>query len=169
MLRLAWVSLDDHPVTAWHLDPVTLREVVDDHAALEHELDVAAPVDRIWLLRVLGRSRDAVAEGRRLLPIAEDPWRPLLLVAHAHHWLREWTEAAQLQDQALQRAIGTAREATTRQHIGKRLLDEGRGPEAVVQLVLALQLRETAGADPALVTSSRDAVHRARATIAARR
>lgn len=82
-------------------------------------------------------------------------------------WLCEWAEAARLQDDALRRAVFTPREATTRQHVGKRLLDEGRGPEAVVQLMLALRLREMAGADPELVASSQEAVRRARAATGA--
>ncbi len=162
------MGLDDAVVASWHLDPVTLRETVDDRAALEYERGVAAPVDRSWLLRVLGRSRAAVVEGQLLLTTAEDPWRLLLLVAHAHHWLGEWVEAARLQDDALRRAVNTPREATTRQHIGKRLLDEGRGAEAVVQLVLALQLREAAGVDADLVRSSRAALLRARVANGAR-
>ncbi len=150
-------------MAAWHLDPVTLREVVDDRATLKRELEAAAPVERIWLLRVLGRPRDAVVEGRRLLPDEQDSWRLSLLLAHAHHWLGEWPEAARLHDLVLQVVVDTTREPTTRQHIGKRLLDEGRADEALVQLEHALRLRELAGADPELIASSQAAVTRARA------
>ncbi|MBO0841420.1 MAG: hypothetical protein J2O49_11435 [Sciscionella sp.] len=51
----------------WHVDPLTLREVVDDRAELERRLVDAAPADRVWLLRVLGRLDDALTLGQRLL------------------------------------------------------------------------------------------------------
>lgn len=41
--------------TGWHIDPDTLREVVDDRGQLEDDLSTATPADRVWLLRLLER------------------------------------------------------------------------------------------------------------------
>lgn len=138
--------------------------MVVDHVALERDLATADPINRLWLLRVLGRARAAVTKGRRVLAATDDPWRVLLLLAHAHHWLGERPSAEELEEEAQRRAVGTPREATTRQHIGKRLLDEGRRDDAITELTGAAQLREAAGVSFELVASSRTALHRAQST-----
>jgi tetratricopeptide (TPR) repeat protein len=152
------------PQGGWHLDPRTLREVVDDRPALEAVLGVASPTDRVWLLRVLGRVEAAVAEGDFLLAGSPD-WRDVLVVAHAHHWRGNFARAAELQSRALAIAGSPERLATTRQHIGKRLFDEGRIGEALLEFEAALALRTLLGSE--LVESSRKAARRARQLLGA--
>lgn len=148
----------------WHIDPTTLREVVDDREALLAELESAGPVDRGWLLRVLGRGAEAAEEGERLLGAAapdDGVWRVLLLVAHAHHWQGDHDRAAKLQDAAATLADSPGRRATTAQHVGTRLLDHGRVHEALAAFEEAVRLREALG-DAATLRSSRLAATRAR-------
>lgn len=152
------------PGDAWHLDPLTLREVIDNRGALEAALDEATPVDRVWLLRVLGRVDAAVAEGDFLLA-GTSGWRDVLVVAHAYQWRGDFARAAQLQLRALALAETPSRLATTRQHIGRRLFDEGRLTEALLEFEGALALRTLIG--PALVESSRMAAARVRELLGA--
>lgn len=145
------------PADAWHIDPVTLRDVADDRPALEAALIDAAPPDRVFLLRILGRVDQAIAEGEKLLAGACD-WRTLLLVAHAYEWNGEFARAAALQRRALALADTPSRLATTQQHIGKRLFDEGLYGKALLKFEEALATRTLI--DPELARSSQVAVDR---------
>ena len=72
----------EHPEhTGWAIDPAGLREVLTDRRRVEAALPHAEPVQRLFLLGLLGQARQGLAEGRRLLAepaISADPWRLLL-------------------------------------------------------------------------------------------
>ncbi|MBC7292295.1 MAG: tetratricopeptide repeat protein [Actinotalea sp.] len=150
----------------WHIDPTTLREVVTDEALLRAQLTEAPAADRVWLLRLLGDLAASAREGEQVLDAAADRFRPLLLLAHTLQWQGRWRDAGRLQKEALLLADTPGREATARQHIGKRLVDEGRYAEAAEQFAVALRLRQAAGAGEDLVASSRMALVRAQALAA---
>ncbi len=146
----------------WHIDPETLREVVDDREALEQQLVTARPLDQVWMLRILGRLSEAERLGREQLESATDRWRPLLLLADVRRWQGSLDEAAVLQDEAAGLAESPTRRATTSQHIGKRLLESGDAEAAAEHFQRALDLREAAGAVNGVIESSRAALRRAR-------
>lgn len=146
----------------WHFDPFTLREVVDDREAAMRQLSRAQGGDKVWLLRVLGRLDEARKVGEELLEAASDPYRPLLLLADVLRAQLDYDGARSLQERALLVCDGNRRrEATARQHIGKRLFDEGRYAAAVEAFEAALALREADG-DAELIASSTLALSRAR-------
>lgn len=148
---------------AWHIDPITLRDVIDDRAAFEEALVGADVVDRIWLLRILGSLDEAVEAGKQALHDAPDQrFRVLMLLAHAHQWRGELDQAKRLQDQASTLANTDHRRATVYQHVGKRLFDEGQYEKAASEFARALALRERDGASPDLCESSRMALDRTR-------
>jgi len=146
----------------WHIDPGTLREVVDDRKALEQELATAAPLEQVWMLRILGRLPEAEQLAREQLALASDRWRPLLLLADVRRWQDALDDAASLQDEAVALADSPSRRATTSQHIGKRLMDAGLPEAAARQFELALEIRQEDGASTELIESSRTALRRAR-------
>ena len=148
-------------MSAWHIDPETLRDHSDDPEALAVEVETADRADRVWMLRRLGLLDEARTEGIALLGMANDRFRPLLLLADVYRWLDCYDIAAQLQREALTLSAGTRREAVARQHIGKRLFDEGRYSEAASEFELALSLRKEAEASADLIESSRLARSRA--------
>ena len=145
----------------WHIDHATLRDVCNDAVALEAELATAEPLERIWMLRLLGRLDEAREEGIAALRKSSDRFRPLLLLADVYRWLDSFDIAAPLQREALNLAVGTQREPVARQHIGKRLFDEGRYKEAAEQFRLALDMRIALSKPDSLVDSSRMALVRA--------
>ena len=146
----------------WHIDPETLREVVDDREALEQELLTATALDQVWMLRILGRLSDAEHVGREQLARAADRWRPLLLLADVRRWQGALDEAGSLQDEAAALADTPSRRATTSQHIGKRLMEAGLVDAAADQFQRALDIREAYGAATELIESSRTALNRTR-------
>jgi tetratricopeptide (TPR) repeat protein len=146
----------------WHIDPETLREVVDDREALEQQLVKASPLDQVWMLRILGRLSEAERIGREQLDAATDRWRPLLLLADVRRWQGSLDEATSLQDEAAALADSPARRATTNQHIGKRLMESGDAEAAAENFQRALDLREAVGAASDVIESSRAALRRAR-------
>lgn len=147
---------------AWHFDPVTLREVVDDREGALRELTRAEGGDRVWLLRLLGRVDEARSLGEELLAAAADPFRPLLLLADVLCAQQDYDGARSLQERALLLCPeNRRREATVRQHIGKRLFDQGSYEAAAQAFAAALALREADG-DLDLIASSTLALSRAR-------
>src|SRR5918997_5421138 len=130
----------------WHFDPVTLREAVDDRAAALHQLSRAEGGDRVWLLRLLGRLDEARQLGEQLLEVAADPYRPLLLLADVLCAQQDFDRARSLQEQALLLCQGDQRrEATARQHAGKRLFDQGSYTAAAEAFATALTFRREDG------------------------
>lgn len=132
-------------VEAWRLDPATLREVVMDRAVIEGRLEDCPALERVWILSVLGRDQEAVAEGRLLLAHSRDRFRPLLVLAHAYQRQYRWHKAAKLHEEALRMAGTAPREALVRHQIGRRLFEEARYRDAAAEFEWAHDLYRTAG------------------------
>jgi tetratricopeptide (TPR) repeat protein len=150
----------------WQTDPVTLRDVVVDRAAMKARLGVYPSVERVWALSLLGRSEQAVVEGQLLLAGSRERFRPLLVLAHAYWYQYRWQEASLLQEEALRLARFPAREALVRYEIGRRLFDEGRYRDAAAEFDWASDLYRTAG-HKRLARVCRQALERTRRVLAA--
>lgn len=100
--------------------PSTLRDVVVDRAAMAARLGEYPSLERVSALSVLGRGQQALAEGEALLNGSTDRFRPLLVLAHAHHHQYRWHEAAPLKEDALRLARSPAGEALPREQNGGR-------------------------------------------------
>ncbi|WP_139204866.1 hypothetical protein [Arthrobacter sp. OV608] len=135
----------DIEVEAWRVDPATLRDVVLNRAMIESRLDDCTELERVWILSMLGRVQEAVAEGRLLLSHSQDRFRPLLVLAHAYQRQYRWHKAAKLHEEALRMAGTTIREALVRHQIGRRLFDEARYRDAAAEFEWAHDLYRTAG------------------------
>ena len=145
----------------WRTDPGTLRDVLLDRAAVESRLEGCPPLERVWILSLLGRDEEAVAEGRRLLTDSRDRFRPLLVLAQAYQRQYKWHKAAQLHEEALRLVNTRAREALVRNQIGRRLFDEALYRDAAAEFEWACDLYRTAGRDR-LAKISSQAMKRAR-------
>jgi molybdopterin-guanine dinucleotide biosynthesis protein A len=144
----------------WLIDPDTLNPTVLDRARASDDLAIAAPVDRLLLLGVLGRLDEALAEAAQLLAepaIAADPWWVLLLIAELHRWRHDFARAEQYQVRAWPHALSRDRQATTLQHVGRRWYDAGELHRAAAHFELALTMRR-GFADPARIASSEQAL-----------
>lgn len=128
---------------------------------MEKQLDCCTELERIWILSVLGREWEAVAEGRLLLAHSRDRFRPLLVLAHAYQRQYRWHKAAKLHEEALRLAGSATREALVRHQIGRRLFDEARYADAAAEFEWAYDLYRTAGR-ARLAEASRQAMIRAR-------
>jgi hypothetical protein len=145
----------------WRTDPVTLRDVPLDRAAVESRLEGSTALERVWILSMLGRDEEAVAEGRVLLADSQDRFRPVLVLAHAYQRQYRWHKTAKLQEEALRLADTPVREALVRHQIGRRLFDEARYRDAAAEFEWASDLYRTSGRDWS-ATVSRQAMDRAR-------
>ncbi|WP_234754151.1 hypothetical protein [Arthrobacter ramosus] len=145
----------------WRTDPATLGDVILDRAAVESQLDGCPALERVWILSLLGRDREAVAEGRRLLEDSQDRFRALLVLAHAYQRQYRWHDAALLHEEALVLADTRAREALVRHQIGRRLFNEASYADAAAEFEWACDLYRTSGRDR-LAKASRQAMTRAR-------
>jgi tetratricopeptide (TPR) repeat protein len=152
----------------WRTDPVTLRDVPVNRAALESELEGCPALERVWILSLLGRDEEAVAEGRVLLADSQDRFRPLLVLAHAYQRQYRWYKAAKLQEEALRLADTPVREALVRHQIGRRLFDEARYRDAAAEFEWAYDLYRTSGRAE-VGKASRQAMERAREIYRAQR
>lgn len=135
----------DVPGDMWWTDPMTMRDVVLDRAAAEARLAQCPPLERVWILCLLGRMQDAIAEGQELLDSSADRLRPLLVLAQAYRRKYSWHDAARLQEEALCLARTGVREALVRHQIGLRLFDEARYREAAAEFEWARDLYRSAG------------------------
>lgn len=124
----------------WHTDAATLLDVVLDRTAMEARLRDCTPLERVWVLSLLGRGDEAITEGHALLATSEDHFRPLLVLAHAYQRTYRWKEAARLHEQALRLAHTRTREALVRHQIGRRLFDEGLYRDAAAEFDWAQDL-----------------------------
>lgn len=129
----------------WTTDPVTLRDVVLDEEAMQARLGDCPALERVWILSLLGRTREAIAEGRVLLAQSTERFRPLLVLAQAYQRQYQWHEAARLQEEALCLARSLTREALVRYQIGRRLFDEARYKDAAAEFEWVHDLYRTAG------------------------
>lgn len=153
---------DTSPRGIWHTDPITLRDVVLDRAAMEALLSQCPPLERVWILCLLDRPEEAVTEGRRLLDASVDPLQPLLVLAQAYRRQYAWHEAARLQEEALRLARTLSREALVRRQIGLRLFDEARYRDAAAEFEWARDLYRSAGYREHLARACQQALDRAR-------
>lgn len=151
----------------WRVDPVTMRDVVVNRKALEDKLEDCPPLERVWILALLDRVDEALAEGRTLLAESADRFKSLLVVAQVYQRSYRWHEAARLQEEALRLAGTRIREALARHHIGRRLFDEARYRDAAVEFEWASDLYRAADQDQ-LSGLSRQAMEHARQVHAAR-
>jgi hypothetical protein len=118
----------------WRTDPATFRDVVLDRYALENAIASGCPpIDRVRFLTLLNREEEALQEGFGLLAVTTDRVELLLVLAQAFQHRYRWYEAAQLQEEALQRASTRVEEACVRHHIGRRLFDEARYRDAAAE------------------------------------
>lgn len=150
----------------WHIDRDTLLPAIHDLDAFRaaHQEDPAREaLISLWT----GHPVAAEAELRLLLERTDSPRLRALL---ADTWRDQGrTDAAvAAYESLLAQSAGTAREAVMQQHLGKTLFVAGRHREALAAFERALRLREEAGADDALVASSRAAVERVREELSSR-
>jgi tetratricopeptide (TPR) repeat protein len=145
----------------WRTDPNTLQDVILNRPAVEARLGECPPLERVWILSLLGRHDEAIKEGQQLLTRSQDRFKPLLVLAHAYQRQYRWAEAGALQEQALRLAFTRTREALVRHHIGRRLFDEARYRDAAAEFEWASDLYRTCGR-ARLAEASRQAALRSR-------
>ena len=129
----------------WRTDPATLLDVVLDRAAMEARLADCTAMERVWVLSLLGRGEEAITAGCTLLATSKDPFRVLLVLAHAHQRMYRWRDAARLHEKALRLANTRTKEALVRHQIGRRLYDEGLYRDAAAEFDWAQDLYRSAG------------------------
>jgi tetratricopeptide (TPR) repeat protein len=151
------------PASFWHIDPLTLREVVDNEEGMRELLGRVSELDAVWILRVLGELPEAQRRARAALVSNPDTGRSAVLLADILVAGGQFGEAEELHAKALDIARGTRREATVRQHSGKRLFAQSRYAEAEEQFQIALDLRRAENAAESLIRSSELALARVRA------
>lgn len=125
----------------WQLDPEQLRPVLTDRGRVEAALAVAGPLDRLFLLPLLGRLDQALAEAAELLPVQADPWQLLLLTADLHRWRHELDRAEELLAAAWWHARSRDRQAGTLHRAGLRHQQAGELDAAAACFELALTMR----------------------------
>jgi molybdopterin-guanine dinucleotide biosynthesis protein A len=138
--------------TGWASDPSCLREVLTDRRCVEQALAAAEPVQRLFLLGLLGRAEQGLAEGQRLLDepaISADPWRVLMRLADLHCLLGDFPAAERRHQQAWRHALGRERQASTLHSIGVRQFEQGDRDAAAASFQLALTLLSLFGETPA--------------------
>jgi hypothetical protein len=145
-------------------DPETLREIVDDPAALRARLDTLAALDLdqdpdtraeyATLLRVAGHLDDAVLEAELTLAAADLAGdlrrmvRAQLLVGHVRQWRGEWDQADTMFHRAEKLALYLKDDtlvAAAAHHSGRSFYDQGKHVEAALRFRLALEIDERIG------------------------
>ncbi|SDL34841.1 hypothetical protein SAMN04487916_1089 [Arthrobacter sp. ov407] len=149
-------------VDAWRTDPATLRDVVLDAPAMEARLTQCPELERVWILCLLDRTREAITEGLELLACSRDRLRPLLALAQAYQREYNWHQAARLHEEALRLSGTRAREALVRRQIGHRLFNEARYREAAAEFEWARDLYRSTGQREHLVRACQEAMVRSR-------
>jgi molybdopterin-guanine dinucleotide biosynthesis protein A len=127
----------------WAIEASSLREVLTDRQRAEQALATAGPADRLFLLGLLGRADQGVAEGRHLLEDpapGSDPWQLLLRLADLHSRRSDFAAAEQRHRQAWRHALGRERQAATLHSIGVRQFEQGDRDAAAASFTLALTL-----------------------------
>jgi tetratricopeptide (TPR) repeat protein len=145
----------------WHVDPVTLRPVITDESTFRsgHADDPALEALVALWTGDPGKALDALGP---LLDAAPDDWRWRALQADARRDLGDHHTAIADYHQLVREHAGTSHEAVLMQHLGKAYFAADEYASAVDCFERALSLRTAAGADRALVESSRSALQRAR-------
>jgi len=135
----------------WATDPSSLREVLTDRQAAEQALAGAEPVHRLFLLGLLGRAEQGLAEGQRLLDEPgnrADPWHVLVRLADLHCLCSDFAAAERCHLQAWRHALGRERQAATLHSIGVRQFSQGERDAAAASFQLALTLLSLFGETP---------------------
>ncbi len=148
----------------WIIDPDTLGPVVTDRRGVEASLAGADPVERLFLLPLLGQLDRAMSEADRLLAdpqVRQDPWQVLLLVGELHRASADPEQAERVQTEAWRFARSRSRQATTLHHIGQRCWEFGDSYAAGACFELALTMRR-GFAEPDVIAASELAVGRVR-------
>lgn len=114
----------------WRTDPNTLQDVILDRPAVEARLGECPPLERVWILSLLGRHDEAREEGQQLLARSQDRFKPLAGPRARLPAPVPVGGGGALQEQALRLAFTRTREALVRHHIGRRLFDEARYRDA---------------------------------------
>jgi len=137
--------------TGWTTDPSSLREVLTDRRGVEQALAAAEPVQRLFLLGLLGRAEQGLAEGQRLLDglgARSDPWQLLLRLADLHCLCSDFAAAERCHQRAWRHALGRERQASTLHSIGVRQFEQGDRDAAAASFQLALTLLSLFGDTP---------------------
>lgn len=148
----------------WIIDPSTLTPVVTERQRVESSLAAAGPVDRLFLLPLLGQLDQAIAESRLLIEdagVRQDPWQVLLSTAGLYLWRHELDAVDRLHIMAWKHARSRSRQASTLQQVGRRWFQYGDHDQAAACFELALTMRRGFG-EPELVAESELAVNRVR-------
>ncbi len=135
----------------WAIEASSLREVLTDRRRVEQSLAAAGPLDRLFLLGLLGRTEQGLAEGRSLLDepaTGSDPWQLLLRLAELHCLRADFAAAEQCHQQAWRHALGRERQAATLHAIGIRQFEQGDRDAAAASFQLAWTLLSLFGDSP---------------------
>ena len=145
--------------SGWHIDPITLRPVIDDLEAFEREFahDYAREV-----IRALWSGDPATARERCEVMLAERPSSVRLraILADCRRDLGETDRAIADYRVLLEECRGTAWESVLHQHLGKALFTAGHYDLALTAFAQAYELRVFTGAHPSLIDSSMVAMSR---------
>ncbi|MET9709469.1 tetratricopeptide repeat protein [Nocardiopsis alba] len=144
----------------WSMDHLTLLPVIDDLTEFRraHADDPALSVlEELWS----GRPERAEPAALALVRSARTA-RHRALLADVRRDLGRVSQAVEEYRDLLREHEGTGREAALWQHLGKAYFVGGAYGEAADAFETALRLRLDSRADPDLVTSSRQALDRAR-------
>jgi tetratricopeptide (TPR) repeat protein len=145
----------------WMVDPVTLRPVIIDELAFRSGL-ANDPGLEVLVALWTGEPDKALEALEPLLDAAPDHWRWRALCADARRDLGDHQAAIADYRRLVNEHAGTSREAVLVQHLGKAHFAAGDYASATTWFERALALRTAAGADRALIESSRTALQRAR-------
>jgi tetratricopeptide (TPR) repeat protein len=140
-------------------DPETLREIVDDPAALAARIHTLAALDMdehpearseyATLLRIAGRLDDAALEAELTLAAADLAGdlrrmvRATLLVGHVRQYRGEWDQADTMFHRAEKLALYLKDDrlvAAAAHHSGRSFYDQGKHVEAALRFRLALEI-----------------------------
>ncbi len=158
----ARAAIDGGP--GWHMDPDSLLPVLDDEARFR-EAHAADPAVDVLVALWSGDPDRAAAALEPLLAAEPTWWRLQALTADVARERGSVEEAVEILRELVGTHEGSPREAVLVQHLGKALFTGGDVAGAADCFHRALELRESAGADAALVESSRRALERARSLL----
>lgn len=144
---------------SWHIDPMTLRPVIDDVEAFDREF---AQDDARDIIRALWSGNPVTALERCEDRLAKEPSSVRLraISADCRRDLGETDRAIAEYRVLLEECRGTSWEAVLHQHLGKALFAAGHYDLALNAFAQAYEMRVFTGADPSLIDSSMAAMSR---------
>ena len=177
----------------FRLHPETLREIVDDTAALDRRIsalaaagaadpgggreasaDFATRCDYVGLLRIAGRLDEAALEGELNLAAADLSGymphivRAMLLLGQVRQWRQEWDAADTMYHRAEKMALYLDDDrlvAASAQRSGTSFYDQGKHVEAALRFRLALEIRQRVAVTLEEIDESRLALRAAMAQL----